>query len=97
MPDERIAVEVAFAATSRQVVKQLHVPIGTSAIEAIQLSGLLEIFPEIEIATASIGIFGRPAGHDKTLKALDRVEIYRDLVIDPKEARRKRALKQKCL
>jgi len=60
-------------------------------MEAILLSRIAEEFPEIDTATARLGIFGRPVTPDTVLGDSDRVEIYRPLAIDPKEARRRRA------
>jgi putative ubiquitin-RnfH superfamily antitoxin RatB of RatAB toxin-antitoxin module len=88
---ESIVVEVAYGTAERQALIELEVPRGTSVMEAVLLSRIAEQFPEIDIATARLGIFGRPVTPDTVLGDSDRVEIYRPLAIDPKEARRRRA------
>ncbi len=87
----QITVEVAYAATERQQVLQIRVPEGTTLIEAVKASGIVEQFPEIDLDTARLGIFGRVEHPERRLEAHDRVEIYRPLVTDPREARRRRA------
>ena len=88
---ELISVEVTYASKSRQSLKSLNVPRGTKVIEAIQLSGICDEFPELNIETARIGIFSQFVEKEQVLNEHDRVEIYRPLLIDPKEARRQRA------
>ncbi|PTY38103.1 RnfH family protein [Saccharospirillum sp. MSK14-1] len=90
-----IAVEVAFATPEKQLIVALDVPVGTNATEAVRLSGIDQEFPEENIPAAPLGIFGRKlAEPEKTeLSAGDRVEIYRPLLIDPKQARLNRAAK----
>lgn len=86
-----IRVEVAYARPDCQRIVELSVPEGTSVGEAIRLSGILVIFPEIDLSVQKTGIFSQPVSLDTLLKADDRVEIYRPLAVDPKEARRRRA------
>jgi putative ubiquitin-RnfH superfamily antitoxin RatB of RatAB toxin-antitoxin module len=64
---------------------------GTTVGEAIKRSGMLEQFPEIDLGLNKVGIFGKLARTDTMLRDRDRVEIYRALIADPKEARRRRA------
>lgn len=99
----QITVEVAYALPERQELKVLSVPLGTTALEAVRQSGILEIFPEIELENAQIGIFSQVLGSkglagpaDYELKSRDRVEIYRPLIADPKEVRRRRAEQAKA-
>ncbi len=90
-----IQVEVAYAKPDVQVIIPLEVEEGTTLEEAIQRSGILEQFPEIELGkTNKTGIFGKIAKSDTVLREHDRVEIYRPLIADPKESRRKRAQKK---
>ncbi|CAL1240267.1 RnfH family protein [Candidatus Methylocalor cossyra] len=84
-------VEVAYARADRQALLTVEVPPGATARQAIEASGLLGRFPEIDLAVNRIGIFGQPCGLDQMLSPGDRVEIYRPLIADPKEARRRRA------
>jgi putative ubiquitin-RnfH superfamily antitoxin RatB of RatAB toxin-antitoxin module len=86
-----ICVEVVFATPQCQEIVTLNVPVGTKLIEAIDASGLQASFPEYEFTAMSKGIWGELRGDDYVLKNGDRVEIYRPLSRDPKEARRQRA------
>lgn len=85
-----IRIEVAYAAPRRQVIVQLDMPEGCTVEEAIEASGLRAQFPDIERHPVA-GIFSRKVELDETLKPGDRVEIYRPLIADPKEARREKA------
>jgi putative ubiquitin-RnfH superfamily antitoxin RatB of RatAB toxin-antitoxin module len=87
-----IEVEVAYAEHDRQLIKALEVPVNTTAIEAVNLSGIREDFPQIPADDKiEIGIFSKKCTPDEVLQPGDRVEIYRPLLIDPKEARRLKA------
>jgi uncharacterized protein len=86
-----IAVEVVYAASTRQSTKTLTLPAGSSVEQAIQASGLLEAFPEIDLSCQRVGIRGELVQLDDCLQGGERVEIYRPLLADPKEARRRRA------
>lgn len=95
-----ITVEVAYALPDRQRIVELHVPVGTTALEAVRMSGIERLFPEIELDKADLGVFsqvlgtkGLPPAGEYRLRDRDRIEIYRPLIADPKEARRKRAEK----
>lgn len=91
---ELIDVEVAYAKPEVQRLLQLRVPRGTTMVEAVRRSGIVELFPEIDPETAPLGIFGnRVKDRNRVLEAFDRVEIYRPLIHDPKEQRRQRARK----
>ncbi|NOG31724.1 RnfH family protein [Halomonas sp. TBZ9] len=94
-----IHVEVAFALPLKQRIVALEVPLGTTAVDAVQLADLSSLFPEVErgvFERASLGIFGKalkaPAQHH--LSDGERVEVYRPLEIDPKAARLARAQRQ---
>lgn len=86
-----ISVEVAYARPDCQRIIALLVPKGTTVGEAITLSGILMVFPEIDLTQQKTGIFSRPVPLTAVLTNSDRVEIYRPLLISPMEARRKRA------
>ena len=90
----KILVEVAYAKEHEQVIIPLNVDAGTTLEQAVQLSGILEQFPEIDLAQNKAGIFGKITKADTELREKDRVEIYRSLIADPKESRRKRAEKK---
>lgn len=94
MPDhtpEQIRVEVAYALPQQQLIVPLRINTGSTALQAIQQSGILQKFPEISLENTQIGIFGKVVKPDTPLRALDRVEIYRPLIADAKEVRRQRA------
>jgi len=85
-----IEIEVVYALRDRQVLRALRMPAGSTVGQAIESSGIREVVPE-EQAVGVIGIFGRIVGADEMLGDGDRVELYRPLLLDPKEARRRRA------
>ena len=93
MDELMIDVEVAYANPEQQVIVALNLSAGATVEQAIQASGLLSRFPEIEATNLKAGIFGSVCKLDQSLKQADRVEIYRPLIHDPKEARRQRAAK----
>ncbi len=92
--DDFIRVEVAYARPERQLILPVDVPAGTTAMEAVRLSGIEEEFPEIDLAKNRMGVFGKLCKPDRTLNAGDRVEIYRPLIADPKAVRKERAAGQ---
>lgn len=88
---ERIPIEVACARPGKQLVIELMVPAQTSVREALELSRMDDVFDEIDTATCAVGVFGRVVDDDYVLRSGDRIEIYRPLSVDPREARRARA------
>ncbi len=84
-------VEVAYATARRQTVIDVTIPQGATLGDAIRLSGILERFPELDLARNSVGVFGVIKSLTDPVQEGDRVEIYRPLVADPKETRRRRA------
>ncbi|MBT0963749.1 RnfH family protein [Denitromonas iodatirespirans] len=95
---EKISVEVVYALRERQEVVPVKVPDGATAQDAIHASGLLEKHPEIDLDGANkIGIYAKLAPLSTVLRERDRVEIYRPLIADPKEVRRKRAKEGKVM
>ncbi len=92
-----IPVEVAYARPDKQRIIPLEVPEGTTVREAIEASGILEEFPEIDLSRNKVGIFGRLTKPDTVLREGDRVEIYRPLIADPKAVRRQRATQGKSM
>ena len=87
---ESISVEIAYAEPSRQFLRRIAVPEGTSVAEAIAASGLDEALG-IDTAALDVGIWSRPVARDAIVREGDRIELYRPLKADPKEARRRRA------
>ena len=88
---EFMLVEVAYASEEDQLIQSVQVPKGCKAIEAVKRSKIKNFFPEIDIENAKVGIFGKGCTLETVLNPGDRVEIYRQLKIDPKDARKKRA------
>jgi putative ubiquitin-RnfH superfamily antitoxin RatB of RatAB toxin-antitoxin module len=88
-----IAIEVVYATPEQQVIVALDLPENSTLETAINASGLLVRIPEIDLSATAVGIFGKLCELNQLLKAGDRVEIYRPLTHDPKEARRQRAAK----
>ncbi len=97
MADDAISVEVAYARPGEQRIVSLQVPKGARVGEAITRSGITDIFPEIDLGEAKLGIWGKLTREETELQAGDRVEIYRPLIADPKEARKKRAAEGKVM
>ena len=98
MSDTLIKVEVAFAGKQVQKIISLEVKVGCSVYEAAVASNIVGVFPEIDLETIPMGIFGKGIRKPKeeVLREGDRVELYRPLVADPKviRARREEKLKQ---
>ncbi|SCZ49553.1 RnfH family protein [Thiohalomonas denitrificans] len=92
-----IKVEVAYALPEIQVIIPLDVEEGATAEDAIRKSGILDRFPEIDLAKAKVGVFGKLVKLDSLLRPKDRVEIYRPLKADPKEVRKRRAAEGKAM
>jgi putative ubiquitin-RnfH superfamily antitoxin RatB of RatAB toxin-antitoxin module len=88
---DEISVEVAYATLARQVILTVPVPRGATIEYAVRRSGILEEFPDIDLQVNDVGVFGNLADLKTILVPGDRVEIYRPLIVDPKEIRRQRA------
>ena len=93
----KINIEAVYALPDEQMLFRQSVPEGATVAEAIQLCGILEKYPEIDLAANKVGIFGKLAKADTLLRDKDRIEIYRALIADPKEVRRKRADEGKAM
>lgn len=89
--NKMIQVEVAYARPDIQRIISLEVEEGSTVETAILRSGILEAFPEIDLTRLSVGIFSKPRLLSDQVFQGDRVEIYRPLMMDPKEARRRKA------
>lgn len=85
-----LVVELVYALPHTVWRKQVVLPMGATALEAVQSSGVLSDFPELDGGHLTLGIFGRLCTHQHVLRDGDRVEIYRPLVFDPMESRRRR-------
>ncbi|MDM7860568.1 RnfH family protein [Alteromonas sp. ASW11-36] len=92
---ETFTVEVAYALPDKQSLLSLEVSQGTTVEQAIVQSGILSSYSDIDLSKNKVGIWNRAAKLNEVLKADDRVEIYRPLIADPKEVRKRRAEKAK--
>jgi uncharacterized protein len=95
MAEALIEIEVVYAAVDRQLLLAIELPAGTTVREALEISGIGEQFPEVDLAHCPVGIFGKAVADAdiRVVRAGDRIEIYRPLLADPKEVRRLRAAK----
>ncbi len=94
---ETIEVEVAYALPDKQQIIALEIAEGTTALEAAHQSGITTTFPDVNLDASKMGVWGKavkPASY--VMRAGERVEIYRPLIIDPKESRKERAAKAKA-
>ncbi len=89
-------IEVAYALAHQQHIYSFDVEAGTTARQAVERADIPKMFPEAEVASAKLGVFGKAVKADYVLQAGDRVEVYRPLIADPKEVRKKRAAKAKA-
>jgi len=94
---DKIDFEVVYALPDSQILLSKSAPEGTTVAEGIQISGVLEKHPEIDLAVNKLGIFGKLTKADTVLRNKDRIEIYRPLIADPKEVRRRRAEEGKVM
>lgn len=93
--DTTIKVEVAYALPHKQALLEVELPVGATALEAAQLSGIASTFDGVDLDNAKFGIFGQVISPAQVLRGGDRVEIYRPLTADPKEVRKARAERAK--
>jgi hypothetical protein len=89
--NQTITIEVAYALPNEQVILSIEVDDGCLVEDAIKRSGILERFPQIDLAKDKVGIFGKMCKLNVKLNHKDRIEIYRTLIADPKESRRQKA------
>lgn len=94
---EMISVEVIYPVRQKQEVFLLRVAEGTTVRQAIEASGILAKYPEIDLAKNKLGVFAKLTKPDTPLRDRDRVEIYRPLIADPKEVRKQRAAEGKVM
>ncbi len=92
---KKMTIEVAYAEPDTQMIIPLTVDEGVTLEEAIRQSGVLETFPDIDLAVNKVGVFGKLGKLNQVLRERDRVEIYRKLIADPKAVRKQRAAEGK--
>jgi putative ubiquitin-RnfH superfamily antitoxin RatB of RatAB toxin-antitoxin module len=88
-----LSIEVCYALPNEQVLIPLEVPEGATLQQAIEASGILQRYPQIDLARHKTGVFGKLKPLDTVLADHDRVEVYRPLIVDPKAARQRRVEK----
>jgi putative ubiquitin-RnfH superfamily antitoxin RatB of RatAB toxin-antitoxin module len=93
-PIATLQVQVCYATPERQILLDITVPAGSTLHHAINASGILQQASEIDVSVCRVGIYGKLKSLDTELHNHDRVEIYRPLIADPMESRRRRALKR---
>ncbi len=91
MDPEKINIEIAYATVEKQLILEMEIEPGITPREAVLQSTIELHFPDIDKKNCHIGIFGKPIRPDHNLEDGDRIEIYRPLIADPKEVRKKRA------
>lgn len=95
MTEQQISLEVVYGTPEKQALLEVVVEDGTTVEQAILASGIIKRFPDINLVTSKVGIWNRTCKLSDLAKKGDRIEIYRPLIADPKEARRRRAEKAK--
>src|SRR5690606_22868123 len=90
-PEQVLAIEVCYAHATGVWRRRVTLSVGARLVDALAASGFRTAFPDIEPAQAGVGVFGVKCSLDHVLHEGDRVEVYRPLVFDPKESRRRRA------
>jgi hypothetical protein len=91
---EHIRVQICYAKPERVVLLDVNVAPGTTLQQAVEASGILQAESEIDMNVCKLGIYGKLKPLDTVLRDRDRIEIYRPLIVDPKEARRRRVVKK---
>ncbi len=90
-----IKIEVVYGLAHKQKLLSLPVEAGITVEEAVKESGILALFPEIDLKENKVGIWNKAVKLSQVVEDLDRIEIYRPLIADPKEVRKRRAEKAK--
>ena len=94
MAPESLTVTLCYATPTGEILRELRVAPGTTLGAALTASGLLAEVPGFDLATDPVGIFGKKTPRETVLREHDRIELYRPLVADPKDSRRRRAQKK---
>lgn len=94
---DQISVQVCYALPDKQELVSLNMQEGATLAQALEASGLLAKYPEIDLKKNKFGIFAKLSKADTVLRDSDRVEIYRPLIADPKEVRKQRAAEGKVM
>jgi len=94
-PLATVRVQVCYATPHRQILLDATLALGATVHQAINASDILHLAPEIDLSVWRVGVFGKLRALDSVVRDLDRVEIYRPLIADPMESRRRRASKRR--
>jgi len=94
---EMLNIEVCYALADKQELVRVRLPEGATLGQALEASGLLAKYPEIDLKKNKFGIYAKLSKVDASLRDHDRVEIYRPLIADPKEVRKQRAAEGKAM
>ena len=94
---ELISIEVIYSLPKKQEIFSVKLPLGVTVREAVESSGVLQKYPEIDLAKNKFGVFAKLVKLDAALRDRDRVEIYRPLIADPKEVRKQRVAEGKVM
>lgn len=94
---EMISVEVVYPLPQKQEIFTVRLAAGATVRQAIEASGVLQKYPEIDLSKNKLGVFAKLAKPEALLRDKDRVEIYRPLIADPKEVRKQRAAEGKVM
>ena len=94
---EIISIEVCYPLPQKQELVSLQLPLGSTLLQALEASGLLQKYPEIDLKKNKFGVFAKLSKAESVLRDKDRVEIYRPLIADPKEVRKQRAAEGKVM
>jgi len=94
---EMLNIEVCYALSGKQDVVRLKLAAGATLQQAVEASGLLAKYPEIDVKKNKFGLWNKLSKLDSALRDNDRVEIYRPLIADPKEVRKQRAAEGKVM
>ncbi len=94
---ELISIEVVYPLPQKQEIFSVKLPMGATVRQAIEVSGVLQKYPEIDLTKNKLGVFAKLTKLDAPLRDQDRVEIYRPLIADPKEVRKQRAAEGKVM
>jgi putative ubiquitin-RnfH superfamily antitoxin RatB of RatAB toxin-antitoxin module len=91
MAENEIRAQVVYATPEQQIVRYVLLGSGSTVLDAIHASGITDVIPDGSVDDRHLGIFGRKVSSDRKVSHGDRIEIYRELAIDPMTARRLRA------
>ena len=94
---DQIRVEVVYALPNTQEILSVNLAPGATVAQAVEASGILQKYPEIDLGKTKLGVFAKLAKPDTALRDRDRVEIYRPLIADPKAVRKQRAAEGKVM